>query len=688
MTRWKKYLAMVLTVVFVAALVLLQPGDAAAKDKKADGPPTEAEIWAQVSQFKFGDNERPLIAAAGLVAKAAADPIKKKEVEARLAGLLDTATPDAKRFACRQLWIVGTAQSVPALAKLLAGEPLSDAARYGLERMQDPAAGAALREAAGKLKGKPLVGVLDSIGGRRDPQAVAVVAPLLASDDPAVAAAAAWALGRIGTADAATALAAARGKAGERAKRVLDDAYLMAADALAADGKKDAAAAIYQQMYQPGQPRRVRVAALRGMSAVQPEQATPLIVAALRSDDGQLCAMAAALAHQVSGSEATKVLAGELAKLPADAQVMLLAALAARADPCARPAVVEAAASKEAAVKLAAFKALGAVGDAQDVPMLLGAAAAGESREAARASLARLRGTGVDEILLAAAQAGGTPLRVEAIVALAGRRCAAALPAMVKLTAEKDSGLRGAAIDAVGILGGEPELPGLVALAVANPKEVQNIPAAVGNLARKIGDRDKAVAPAIAALAKADEPCKAALVQLLSAVGGDKALAALRPLLKDADAPIAEAALRVLANWEDDKPAADLLEAAKSASVPARQVIALRGYIRMAALVKDRPAAEALAMYGEAMKLARRPDEIKAVLAGLGEVKDPAALALITPCLATDATKAEAAAAALRVARAIQDSHRVQAVAVAKRVLESTKDENLLRQAREIAERK
>jgi HEAT repeat protein len=253
------------SVPFLICLVVATAPTRAAEDKSKPAP----DAWEQVSKFKFGDDEKVLIAAAAEVQKASTNPAAKKEAEAKLVGLLETGTPDAKRFVCRQLWIVGTAQSVPALAKMLPDEQLSDAARYGLERMQDPAAGAALREAAGKVKGKQLVGVLDSIGGRRDPEAVAIVAPRLGDSDPAVGAAAAWALGRIGTAEAAKPLGAARAKADPKAKRAMDDAYLMAADALAADGKKDAAATIYREMMGAKESRHTRVAALRGLQALK-----------------------------------------------------------------------------------------------------------------------------------------------------------------------------------------------------------------------------------------------------------------------------------------------------------------------------------------------------------------------------------------------------------------------------------
>ena len=57
-------------------------------------------------------------------------------------------------------------------------------ARYGLEPIPDPAVDAALRDALGKVKGRLLVGVIGSIGVRRDPKAVPALAKRLGDPIP------------------------------------------------------------------------------------------------------------------------------------------------------------------------------------------------------------------------------------------------------------------------------------------------------------------------------------------------------------------------------------------------------------------------------------------------------------------------------------------------------------------------
>jgi HEAT repeat protein len=128
--------------------------------------------------------------------------------EKLLAILKSDAPPKEKADACREVVRVGTQQAVPVLASLLADEQLSHMARYALEPIADPAVDAALRAALGLLKGRLLVGVITSVGARKDTQAIEPLATLLTNADPAVAQASARALGSIGGA-AVSALAKA-----------------------------------------------------------------------------------------------------------------------------------------------------------------------------------------------------------------------------------------------------------------------------------------------------------------------------------------------------------------------------------------------------------------------------------------------------------------------------------------------
>ena len=91
----------------------------------------------------------------------------------QLIDILQSDAPAAKKaITCKQLAVYGTADAVPALAPLLTDAELASWARIALEVIPDPTADEALRAAMEKVDGRLLVGVINSIGVRRDAAAV------------------------------------------------------------------------------------------------------------------------------------------------------------------------------------------------------------------------------------------------------------------------------------------------------------------------------------------------------------------------------------------------------------------------------------------------------------------------------------------------------------------------------------
>jgi len=107
------------------------------------------------------------------------------------------ASSYAKAKACQRLALTGDASAVPAIAPLLGDPQLSAYARGALERIPGAAADDALREAAVKLTGAQRVGVVHSIGKRRDRKAIDMLVKLRSGDDRDAAMAADLALARI-----------------------------------------------------------------------------------------------------------------------------------------------------------------------------------------------------------------------------------------------------------------------------------------------------------------------------------------------------------------------------------------------------------------------------------------------------------------------------------------------------------
>ena len=224
------------------------------------------ELLGKVKTYDWGQSRLVLTEVSEAVKKAHGNKAELAKVEKALLGVLDSdATRAGKQFVCRELSIIGTEQSVPTLAKMLVDEGTSDMARYALERIPDSAVDEALRGSLRKAIGNARIGIINSLGQRRDKGAVRNLRRILGRPNQEAATAAAAALGRIADSQAAEALAEAKNKAKGKLLSVVLDAYLKCADQLVADGNKIKAMAIYKELQKEGMPKPIRTAALTGM---------------------------------------------------------------------------------------------------------------------------------------------------------------------------------------------------------------------------------------------------------------------------------------------------------------------------------------------------------------------------------------------------------------------------------------
>ncbi len=224
-----------------------------------------------MSSYKFGQSRKSLVAIGNFVRDSYNKPAEREQLRKRLAGFLSSdATPDSKRFASEQLSIIGTAEEVPALAKLLTYEELSHPARIALERIPDAAAEDALRDSLSKTKGKLLIGAINSLGERREEASAAALLAFLNNSDEEVAGAAAAALGKIGGREGVRALVAARPTASPKVHATIADALLACAERLLKNGREEAARRIYEGLASPDEARQVQEAARRGLNGSSP----------------------------------------------------------------------------------------------------------------------------------------------------------------------------------------------------------------------------------------------------------------------------------------------------------------------------------------------------------------------------------------------------------------------------------
>jgi type 1 glutamine amidotransferase/HEAT repeat protein len=233
---------------------------------KGSEMPELQELLGKVKTYDWGQSRLALTEVSEIIKKAQGDKAQLAKIEKALLGVLESdATRAGKQYVCRELSIIGTEQSVATLAGMLADEETSDMARYALERIPGSAVDEALRGALRKAKGNARIGIINSLGQRRDKRAVRNLSRILGRPNQEAAIAAAAALGQIADSQAAEALAEAKNKAEGKLLSVVLDAYLKCADQLVADGDKVKAMAIYKELQKEGMPKPIRAAALTGM---------------------------------------------------------------------------------------------------------------------------------------------------------------------------------------------------------------------------------------------------------------------------------------------------------------------------------------------------------------------------------------------------------------------------------------
>jgi HEAT repeat protein len=655
---------------------------------EGDFPSRMERTLKQVADYQvMGDLVTP-VALADLVNSTHGKPAERRQLADRLAGLLASPAPAAaKELACRQLSLIGSGEHVPALAALLTDEKLSHMARFALERIPDKKAGVALRQALTKTDKKLRVGVICSLGVRRDAEALQPLAETLTGADVDAAVAAAKALGRIGG-PAATATLCRTLKASQGAVHAaVAEACLLAAET--AD-KPQQRLAVYDLLRTADVPRPVRRAAIRGAILASQAAGVSLLVEQLQAADGDLFALGLRVLRELPSGEVTKASAAVLARLPAERQVRLIQALAERDDKAAAPAVVALAANGDVTVRAAAIQALARLGNAAQVPMLVQAAtgATSELVGPATTTLANMPGKPVDAALVALVAHPDAKTRRLVIVALGERRRESALPALFQAAADGESSVRLAAIKALGNTARLADMGRLAELLLKTPAAAQRtaVEEAIASAAAGMSDKDACADKLLTLLPQADAEGRSALLRTLSQVGGPKALHAVSAAVGDANPELQDVAVRALSNWTTAEAADQLAHIARGSSNRKHKILALRGYIRLIGLPEVEPQ-EKLRRSDLAMEMADRDDERRLVLGALGNVGTQQALDRVLSYLDQPTLKNEAAAAALANSYKLVRSNPAVVAQAMKRVIASVDNKNIQRRAQELMNR-
>ncbi|MGB7580876.1 MAG: HEAT repeat domain-containing protein [Sedimentisphaerales bacterium] len=672
-----------LKVSVVAAVVLCFGGVIYAADSNEFG-----QLLNNIKTYDFNKSRVDLIKISGMIREASGKP-EMKAMEKQLDDFLKSdASYAAKDFVCRELSIAGTEASVPALASMLTDEKVSDIARYALERIPGAAVDDALRQTLSKSEGKAKVGIINTLGVRGDKKAVEQLAKLTNDANETVAVAAVAALGRIDDKSSTDAIAKVKDKATGAVKTAATNAYLRCADRLTTKGEKEAAGAIYKQLYAASEPMIIRVAAARGMIVTAGDKTGELIVEMLKSADKPIQTVAIATLKDVAKTNVIKVAAEQMPNLETTQQLQLISALADCGDKVALPVVLSAVKSKDTAVRVTALRAMGILGDVSSIDMLVAAAVSsgGEEQKAAQESLYRLRGPDIDDAILKKLPDAEPKAKVELVRSCEQRDIKKSVPVLMKTAKDADAKVRIESIKALRALAEPQDMAALIELQLAaTGNDRGELEKTVVVVAHKIAE-DKGQGQAVlAALPTAkDVDSKCSLLSVLGKIGDEAALPVLRESLGDKEDKIKDAAVRALSDWPTAAPAADLLKVAQMSENQVHKTLALRGYVRLAGLKSNRPAEETMKMYKDAMALAADVSEKKMVLSGLGSTESFEAMQMAAGYLDDKDLKEEAEAAVVKIAEATMKGHSRETKETLQKVIDGTTNESVRERAQKL----
>jgi type 1 glutamine amidotransferase/HEAT repeat protein len=612
------------------------------------------------------DSDAKRIADLALEAQKADQAPLRLALEQRLVAVIarPDASVDCRQFACRQLSLIGSGVAVPALAALLGDADSGQMARYALERIPGQEADQALIAALGTTGDLALVGVINSLGARRCAAATVPLSERLQNPAAPVAAAAAGALGRIGTPAAANALLAALAPAPAPVAVIaalLDaGAQLAATEGPEQDACRAVAVTVFAKVQEAAPAAHQRAAGFAGLMRLRGAAALPDLLAALRQERSALSEAAAVLLQDLPGAAVTAAVASALPAMPPAVQPLVLDALAVRGDRAALPAVVAAVGSPDGTVQLRAVAALAVLGE-QTTALLLARTAAGAEAKSdlqagARDSLDRLRADGVDGVLEQGLQGADVPVQCEIIRALGARKAVGAVPALLRTARSAEKAVASQSLESLAQLAATEHLPALVELlsqtsAAASLAKLESI---LVGVSRRSADPEAGPRAVLAGLGgDIPLPARCSCLDVLGKLGRPSALDALYAALGHADAEVRKAAIKALADWPDATPMERLHQVSLEADNEAHRVLALRGYSRQLAMPSQRPMKDTLRLYREALGQAKGDQEKRSLITGLGDLVHPEALALAKEYLGQEALQAEALLAAVKIMKSL-----------------------------------
>lgn len=620
---------------------------------------------AALREYASGGDVAALRRYEQLVVQAVNDAAVRELVEADLVRALgNNSTFEAKRFACTQLAVIGTEASVTATAALLKTNETVGIACLALATNPSPKAGQALRNTLDKLKGQPLVQVINTLGTRRDPAAVRKLRELSGDAEPAVAGAAYLALGKVASPAAQTALAEARKKNDPSVASDVAAGSFIAAEHLLATNRRITAQRIYEELLEPGRADHVRRGAFEALVRLDRDGGGARVAEALAGAESLFKPSAIAAVAGMTNQAASKSFGAVLPRLEPGEQALMVESLTLRNDADARQVIQEQLESPYELVSTTAIQSLGRIGDASTVPVLGRAVLSAKNEGQLRiieSALAGLKGgDAVDQALIAQLRNRMAGPKAPFLGALVRRASPSSLNALLAESASADPAMAKLAFQGLSRVAKPGDLPAVLkALAGLRAMTVlEDAQASVGQILRRAESPSKASASVLQAyLYSSDSTAPERFMPLLAFCPDPEGLAQVVAAANASEPGRRDLGFRTLADWPDTAAWEPLLALYSKAPSATERVLALRGLARLLGEQNAHPDAAVVGRYRALLVGANNDADRKLILGALAGCNDPGALALAIEQLDQPGAVAEAKFAVTKIAEAIKAQH-------------------------------
>jgi len=564
--------------------------------------------WDAIKTYQYGDDFQPLIQVESDIRTSRVSAESQALVAAKLALFLnDETTLAGRQFVCLQLRFVGTSAQVPVLAKYLNRTEDFDHARMALQMIPGEESLIPLRETLKTMKGKMLVGIIESLAAREDRKSVPEWKKFIESEDRSVAAIAVAALGAFDT--EIETLMNINAPDLEQARL---SALLRIAHRLRAAGNTTKAGDIFSKLSARQVPIVFRRSSLEGqLNILSVLDRNETVYQWLFEDDVEKNRVAASHMKVLSATQFEE-LSSKFDELPSQTQIVFLEIatehLAGQTMETLRK-MLEHGNNSE---RLAALRTIGSRGDVAVIPILLTILKENDNilQTAVKEALLQLPRSVVSSALLAVIDQ--PELRQNVLDMLGAMKCYEAIDPLILLAHSEDATVFTPVIAALGQIcdPDDSDIPRMLTLYLSSRPGVhrEQVERSLVMICEKHPDPGTRVTILLHCLenekGELPTPILVTTLPLLGRLGNWKIAEMVLPLL-DSDQPdLRRSAIRALCNWPNADYHGVLWNIVQES--PASEYVrwALRAYIRVVTLKSDRPESETLAMLQKAMQKA------------------------------------------------------------------------------------